>query len=198
MFAKLIFSIIFFACVCSVNISAQETVSITLADLQNFRKAVADAVFWEKTAKDKEDQVKAANDSSASWKGLYLSEKDRADRVQEKRAVEATAAATDFQKANFELREQNTDLKREKRDLEDKIERLESSRKYYFGFGAATGGVLGFLGGRQTCGTAIPGLARSTNAETFERSSVERQFNIRRAETPNLMKPASDVFKIKF
>lgn len=155
----------------SISVSAQETVTITLADLQNFRKAVADAVFWEKTAKDKEDQIKAANDSATSWKGLYLSEKDRADRVQEKRATEATSAATSFQQANFELREQNTELKREKRDLEDKVTSLKSSRKWYFGAGVVTGGGIGFFGGRQTCSASFPAL--------LARPAENRQFGFK-------------------
>lgn len=138
---------------------AQETVPITIDDLRSFRKSAADALFWEKAAKDKDDQAAEANKSAANWKGLYLAEKDRADRVQEKRATEATAAANDFKEVNVEMRTQNTELKRDKRELEDDNVSLKSSRKYYFGAGVVTGGVLGFFGGRQTCGTSIPGLS---------------------------------------
>lgn len=139
--------------------AAQETAVITLTDLQNFRKAVADAAFWEKTAKDKDEQIAEANKSAANWKGLYLSEKDRADRVQERRATEATAAATDFQGANVFLREQNTDLKREKRELEDDLVSCKSSRKYYFFGGLATGAAGGtYIGYKIGKSSGIPGL----------------------------------------
>jgi len=178
-----------------IPLQAQDTVTITLSDLQNFRKAVNDAIFWEKTSKDKEDQIKAANDSAASWKGLYLSEKDRADRVQEKRAVEATAAANDFKEANFELRSQNTELKREKRDLEDDVTSLKSGRKWYFTAGAATGAVAGFFGGRATCGVSIPGLARSIEQTTdvYYRSPFYRK-----PEMPSPLRPASEFLKKQF
>jgi hypothetical protein len=155
----LLFTLLFFA---PLAVAAQDTVTITIEDLRSFRKAGVDRDFWQAAAKDKDDQLAAANKSAADWKTLYLAEKDRADRVQEKRATEATAAATDFQKANVELRDQNTDLKREKRELEDKLTGAKAQRKWYFATGGIAGGFLGFFGGRQTCGLSIPGLRQCT------------------------------------
>jgi hypothetical protein len=191
MLRKLIFIAILFGCVNAID--AQDTVTITIEDLRAFRKADADAKFWEKTAKDKDDQVAEANKSAAGWKNLYLSEKARADGVQEKRVGEATAAATDFQSANNFLREQNTDLKRDKRDLEDDVTSLESSRKYVFLGGVAVGGVTGFFGGRATCGASIPGLARSTAQPDFYRSPLYRQ-----PEMPSPLRPAKEFLKTQF
>jgi len=176
----------------SAPVMAQDTVPVTIEDLKNFRKSVNDAMFWEKTANDRQKQIDAANLSASNWEKLYLQEKARADGVQEKRVTEATAAATDFQKANVELRDQNTELKQDKRDLENKVASLKSARPYVFGAGAVTGGLLGFIGGRQTCGTSIPGLPVTAGRPdyTIRPTPFDKAF-----EMPKVFRSAVDVKK---
>lgn len=140
------------------SIVAQD-VTITLADLQNFRKAAADAVFWEKTAKDKDDQITAANTSATNWKGLYLSEKDRADRVQGGRIDEIKDANVDLKLVISKLETQAKADAQKIGEQNAEIISLKSSRKWYFGTGAVVGATAGFFGGRQTCGVSIPSLS---------------------------------------
>jgi hypothetical protein len=157
-----------------VTAAAQaQNVTITVQDLQNFRKAVADADYWEKTAHDKEDQIKAANDSVASWKGLYLSEKDRADRVQGGRIDEIKDANTDLKRSVDKLEAQAGRDRDKISEQNAEIIGLQSSRKWYAFTGGITGAVVGFFGGRQTCGTSIPGFGSVPSYTPIPRTSMQ-------------------------
>ena len=97
-----------------------------------------------------------------NWRGLYLAEKSRADVTQESRVTETKSANDALQKANFELHNQHTADVQKLGEQNAEIIGLKSSRKYYFGFGALTGGVAGYVIGNKTAnGGLIPGLPRS-------------------------------------
>lgn len=158
--------------------SFAQNVTISLADLQTFRKAIADAKFWEDTANDKGKQVAAANESAANWQKLYLSEKDRADRVQGGRIEEVKDANVDLKLSVAKL-EAQADRDRDKIAQQNAdIISLKSSRKWYFGGGIVTGAAAGFLGGRQTCGTSIPGLSRPAADFYVRPSPLDQKFEM--------------------
>jgi hypothetical protein len=151
-----------------------QNVTITLSDLQNFRKAVEDAKFWQSTATDQKSQIAAANESAANWQKLYLSEKDRADRVQGGRIDEVKDANVALKLAIAKLEAQARRDADKIGEQNEEIISLKSSRKWYFGAGAVGGGVLGFFGGRQTCGVSIPGLSRASSVPDFRPMPVEK------------------------
>jgi len=129
--------------------TGQETVTIPLADLQQLRRLAADRDHWKGIAEDREAQLAESNKSVFRWKGLFESEKERADRIQESRITAVKDAVASLERANFELHNQSDDLKRENRDLKDDNIRLRNSRKWYFTAGAAIGSAGGFYAGWQ-------------------------------------------------
>ena len=140
--------------------------SLSVDDAKLFRKIIADRDYEKARADEAVEQRDRWKGSSASWEALYRSEKDRADRVQGGRVDELS-------KANFELHNQNTDLKREKRELQDDNVRLRSSRKWYFTAGATAGAAAGaYVGWQLGKGTiSIPGLS-SSQAEQLVQNRV--------------------------
>ncbi len=154
-------SFVLFSAVLCMTASAQETVTIPLADLQQMRKLAANHDYWKGLAEDREKQVVAANTSAANWKGLFESEKIRADKIQEGRVVAVKDAVADLQRANFELHNQVGDIRQENAELKRDNIKLRASRKYYFiggvGLGAAGGGYLGYRLGSTTIN--FPGLS---------------------------------------
>lgn len=151
-----------FLMLAAVSVAAQDTVPVTIEDLRQFRKTAVDRDYWKGVAEDRQSQLDAANRSAENWKKIAASETDRADRVQGGRVTETQAALTDLQKANFELHNQHTSDVRKIGEQNAEIISLKSARKYYFAFGALSGGVAGYVIGNKTAnGGLIPGLPRS-------------------------------------
>lgn len=131
--------------------SAQETVTISLEDLKQFRKMAADRDYWKGVADDRQAQIDAAQKSNENWRKIAASETDRADRVQGGRVTEVKAANTDFKEA-IDLFKTSQAADRQKIGEQNaEIISLKSSRKWYFFTGTALGAVAGGYIGRQTC-----------------------------------------------
>lgn len=95
---------------------------------------LADLAFYKGRTSDLEAQVVAANLSRDNWKGLYESEKKRADEIQGERIrILTEQSAADRQK----IGEQNAE-----------IIRLKSDRKWWFAAGAVAGGFGGYYIGK--------------------------------------------------
>jgi len=77
--------------------------------------------------------------SAANWQKLYLAEKDRADRVQGGRIDELL-------KANAAYKDQAENDRQRLGELDFKIRKLKSQRKWWFATGLGTGVVAGAYG----------------------------------------------------
>lgn len=138
--------------------AAQETVTIPLEDLKQLRKLAADRDFWKGIADDAKEQITALQASVTNWHGLYMSEKARADGVQENRIAEVKAATKALTDANTELHNQHADDVRKIGEQNAEIIKLKSSRKWYFGTGAAIGAAVGYYIGHNGM-PGLPGIA---------------------------------------
>lgn len=115
---------------------AQESATIPLDDLKKLQKLAVEREHY-KTAYEDEQKKSAGWEASAtSWKGLYESEKRRADEVQGGRI-------TELLKANQAYKDQAALDQQRLGQLEFDNRKLKSQRKYWFGAGLATGGVAG-------------------------------------------------------
>lgn len=134
-----------------------------MEDVKQIRKIQADLKYQTSRADTAEEQSAGWQKSAAQWKQLYLDEKARADGVQEKRVGETKAAATDLQtannelgKANFALRQQAEADRQKIGELTFDVRKYKGERKWFFGAGAVTGGLVGGYVGRQTCNVVLP------------------------------------------
>lgn len=124
--------------------------TLPVEDVKALRKMAADYEFQKARADEAESQLAAWQKSSADWRALYLSEKDRADRVQGGRIDESAGAISDLQKANAEYKSQATSDRQKIAEQNAEIIKLKSGRKWWFAAGAAAGGVGGYFVGNRT------------------------------------------------
>lgn len=153
------------SCMTASITAAQDTVTIPLADLQQLRRIAVDRDYWKGVADDRAGQLVEANKSAANWEGLYRSEKKRADEIQEGRIKEVKSATADLTGANEKLHKQ-ADADAVKIGQQNaRILKLESSRKWYFGVGAAIGAAAGSFVTWKLANKSIviPGLGRAVN-----------------------------------
>jgi hypothetical protein len=134
-FASLVFLVVFLIAGC-INVSAQETVVISIEDLRQLRKLAADRDYEKARADEAVRQAEAWKGSAANWQKLYESEKDRADRVQGER-IDL------LQRANAEYKTQAEADRQRLGELEFTIRKLKSQRKWWFAAGAGIGAAAG-------------------------------------------------------
>lgn len=120
----------------AVSVLAQETVTIPIEDLKQLRKIAADRDYQQSRADEAARQADAWKLSSANWQALYLAEKDRADRVQGGRVDE-------LQKAIAAYKDQAENDRQRLGELDYKVRKLRSERKWWFALGFGTGAVTG-------------------------------------------------------
>lgn len=110
------------------------TPCLTTEDAKQVRQLIADKEFYKQEAENAKRERDEAIGSRDRWKGLYESEKKRADEIQGQRIDNfKDQAVADRQK----IGEQNA-----------RIIKLESSRKWYFILGSAAGAAAGYYIGQ--------------------------------------------------
>jgi hypothetical protein len=116
------------------TLGAQDLSCLSVDDVKVVRQMLADREFFKKRAEDAEAQLAAAVISRDNWKGLYESEKKRADEIQGERIKILTdQAIADRQKIG---------------ELNAQVISLKSSRKWWFGAGVVSGGFGGYYIGK--------------------------------------------------
>ena len=118
-------------------------------DVKQLRKLAADRDYQQARADEAEAQVTGWKNSSAHWKELYESEKDRADRVQGGRVDENAKAIVDLQTANKILHDQADADRKHIAELNSDIASLKSGRKWWLITGAVAGGAAGYFAGHR-------------------------------------------------
>lgn len=128
--------------------SAQETVAIPLNDLKQLQKVAAEREYYKSAYEDEKRKSAEWELSAGDWKRLYLSEKDRADRVQGGRVEELT-------KANAGYKDQADRDQRRLGEQAATVASLRSQRKWWFVAGAAVGAAAGAWLGHKVASTNI-------------------------------------------
>ncbi len=118
-----------------------------MSDVKQIRELIADRDYWKDQAAEEKRQKIEWQKSSANWERLYNSEKGRADGVQENRIAELRSSVAELGKANFQLRAQSEDDKRQLGEQAFTIRKLKSERKLYFATGFAVGSAAGGFAG---------------------------------------------------
>lgn len=140
--------------------NVQKSKTITVEDIQTFRKIAAERDALAKQCDELKRQCDEWKESSANWQSLYEKEKFRADVVQEKRIDELKNAVDKADQANFTLNAANAQLHVQHREdmarigaLETDNRKLKKDRWKYgltgFSLGAGTGFAAGFYIGNQ-------------------------------------------------
>ena len=111
--------------------------ALSADDVKAIRKIIADRDYEKARADEAVSQAESWKVSAGSWRVLYLAEKDRADRVQGGRVEELL-------KANAAYKAQAENDRERLGELEFKVRKLKSQRKWWFAAGAA-GGLAGGL-----------------------------------------------------
>jgi hypothetical protein len=159
-----------------------QTVTMNADDLAQLRKIAADREFQKNRADEAERQSSEWQRSSERWRGLYESEKRRADEIQEKRVSELNAAVGEFRtevaelrKANGFLQDQAKSDKEQIGQLNFDVRKLKSERKFYFAGGVGVGAVGGFYIGKNIgkaqeiiVNTLSPPASRNSFRATFQ------------------------------
>ncbi len=112
-------------------------------DVKQLRKLAADRDYQKARADEAIKQRDDWQSSSAKWQTLYLSEKSRADGVQEERIKEIKSANTATKGANSEYKVQADKDAAKISSLTAENIRLRSSRKWYVAVGTVIGAVAG-------------------------------------------------------
>lgn len=110
--------------------------TLSVDDVKQLRKLAAEREFYKRSFEESERQSAEWRRSAENWRTLYEAEKDRADRVQEGRVSE-------LQKAIAAFKDQADADRQRLGELEFRIRKLKSQRKWWFGAGAAAGIVGG-------------------------------------------------------
>ncbi len=101
-------------------------------DVKLFRKIIADRDYQQARADEAVRQSDAWRLSASNWEALYRSEKLRADVTQENRIAE-------LQKANAAYKDQAENDRQRLGEMEFKIRKLKSQRKWFFAAGLGAG-----------------------------------------------------------
>lgn len=118
----------------TLHAQASPLVTLPADDVAQLRRLAADRDFQKTRAEQAEQQRDEAIKSRDSWKGLYESEKVRADNIQGERIKILTdQSIADRQKIG---------------ELNAQVISLKSSRKWWFGVGAVAGGFAGYYVGK--------------------------------------------------
>jgi hypothetical protein len=121
-------------------------VTLPAEDVKQLRKLAADRDYQQARADEAEKQSAQWKASSENWRGLYESEKHRADDVQGGRIDLLT-------KANAALHDQADADKQKIGEQNFTIKKLKSERKWWFVTGAIAGGAVGgYVGYRARAG----------------------------------------------
>ena len=108
------------------------SVTLSVDDVKQLRKLAAEREFYKRSFEESERQSSEWRRSAENWRKLYEAEKDRADRVQEGRV-------TELQKAVAAFKDQAEADRQRLGELEFRIRKLKSQRKWWFAAGAAVG-----------------------------------------------------------
>ena len=133
----------------TTNFSQTPTTEITAEDVQQIRRIIADRDYWKARAEEEARQKDEWKKSSATWEKLFESEKYRADVLQENRITELKEANKSLTSANFQLREQSAADRERLSEQQFTINKLKSSRKWYFAAGLGVGFGTGLFTGYQ-------------------------------------------------
>lgn len=125
-------------------LAAQDLTCLSVNDLREVRKIIADREFYKASFEEAQKQNTALVASRDSWKALFESEKNRADNIQGGRVAELQAEVKDARGALQIAKDQMADDRVKIGEQSAEIISLKSSRKWYFGFGLATGAVAGY------------------------------------------------------
>ncbi|MGE3467509.1 MAG: hypothetical protein AB7J13_11315 [Pyrinomonadaceae bacterium] len=124
----------------SVAAVAQDTVTISLKDLQQLQRIAVERDFYKDAYDDEKKRSADWERSAVEWKGLFEKEQDRADRVQGGRINELL-------KANTAYKDQAENDRQRLGELEFKLRKANSAKKWYFLAGFGTGTATGLYGG---------------------------------------------------
>ncbi|HEX3101107.1 MAG TPA: hypothetical protein VHQ01_04925, partial [Pyrinomonadaceae bacterium] len=120
---------------------AQDTVEIGIEDLKQLRKLAVDRDYEKARADVAVEQAESWKTSAASWRTLYLAEKDRADRVQGGRVEE-------LQKGIEACRDLHVLDSQKLAENEFTIRKLKGQRKWIFATGLGAGAAAGVYGAK--------------------------------------------------
>lgn len=126
----------------------QVSPSLSADDVKAFRQALADRDFYKASFEESERQKIALATQRDSWKGLYESEKNRADNIQGGRVDEHQAEVKDLRDALQKSKDQNAADRQKLGEQNAEIISLRSSQKWYAGTGFVAGAVAGYYFGR--------------------------------------------------
>lgn len=125
----------------ATTLAAQDTPSPNLSvdDVKQLRKIAADLDYEKARADAAIEQAESWKTSAASWRTLYLAEKDRADRVQGGRVAE-------LQKGIEACKDLHALDSQKLAEDEFTIRKLKGQRKWWFAAGLGTGAAAGAYG----------------------------------------------------
>lgn len=113
-----------------------------MEDVKLFRKIIADRDYEKARADEAMKQLDGWRTSATNWQLLYDAEKKRADVTQEGRISELL-------KANAAYKDQAENDRIRLGELDFKVRKLKSERKWWFAAGAGTGLAAGVYGARR-------------------------------------------------
>ncbi len=119
---------------------AQDSVTIPLKDLQQLQRIAVERDVYKTAYEDEKKRSAEWERSAVEWKGLFEKEKDRADRVQGGRIDELL-------KANAAYKDQAENDRQRLGELEFKLRKAKSERKWWAAIGFGTGLGAGLYGG---------------------------------------------------
>lgn len=126
----------------------QDLSCLSAADVRTVRSIIADREFYKAAFEESERQRAALVTARDNWRSLYEAEKLRADIVQGGQVAELKAEVKDVRAALDTAKDQMALDRQKIGEQNAEIIRLKSSRKWYFGLGAAAGAVGGYLVGK--------------------------------------------------
>lgn len=127
-------------------LNAQDSPCLSANDVKEFRKALADRDFYKASFEESEQQQGALISQRDRWKGLYESEKHRADNVLTGGQVAELQAEVKDLRAELQIAKDQMTADRQKvGELTAENINLRSSRKWYAGTGFVAGAVTGYF-----------------------------------------------------